>query len=146
MQVYIESFEAWHALLLMDPTETKAGAPVISRSQAEWLEQQGKAYSLVTSAGDVLACGGPIEQWPGRTIAWMCFSKNSGQYMLRIVRFVKLVLEGIVGRVEMSVVKNYEVGHRWAKLLGFEVETPCLKAYGVNGEDHVGYVKFNEVE
>ena len=41
----------------------------------------------------------------------------------------------------MTVLKDFKQGHRWAKILGFELETPTLRAYGPAGEDHAGYVR-----
>jgi hypothetical protein len=43
----------------------------------------------------------------------------------------------------MQVRADFEMGNRWAKMLGFEVETPLMKNYWPGGIDAVGYVKHN---
>jgi hypothetical protein len=43
----------------------------------------------------------------------------------------------------MTVRKDFVQGHRWAQMLGFEMETPEMKAYDPQGATHVGYVRFN---
>jgi hypothetical protein len=32
---------------------------------------------------------------------------------------------------------------KWAKMLGFRVETPLLTMFGPEGESHVSYVRIN---
>ena len=145
MKTYVERFEAWHATSMMDVQELVGGAPVIKQVHAVWLQDNTNAHSLLTSEGDVLACGGTIPQWPGRQVAWMSFSKGAGDHMLLLTRMIKAMLKTLPGRTEMTVIKDFEIGHRWAKLLGFKVETPTLEAYGLAGEDHTGYVYINEV-
>ena len=44
---------------------------------------------------------------------------------------------------ESTVRRDFALGQRWARMLGFEIETPVLRQFGPEGEDHVGYVKFN---
>lgn len=92
--------------------------------------------------GDPIMCGGTLEQWPGRHIAWALFSKTAGRHMTYITRHTLDYLARAKGRIETVVRADYEKGHRWAALLGFERES-YLVAYGPAGEDHVGYVKFN---
>ena len=64
--------------------------------------------------------------------------------MVFIAGAVQRALGRVKGRVEFTVRADFEKGHRWAKMLGFTVESPLLRAYGPLGEDHVGYVRFNE--
>lgn len=91
--------------------------------------------------GDPVFCAGTIQQWSGRHTAWAYMSPVSGRAMLHATREVGRKLLNVKGRVEFTVRCDFTNGHRWAKLLGFEVETPLLKAYGPEGEDHVGYVR-----
>jgi hypothetical protein len=102
-----------------------------------------KSYTLFFD-DEVVGCAGTLEHWPGRHSAWAYFNRNSGGHMVAITRFTQDRLSAIKGRVEMTVQKDFTKGHKWAKLLGFEVETPLLVCYGPKGEDHVGYVKFQE--
>ncbi len=141
--VEIVPFEAWHVEDLMD--QFTGGQPQVIQVNSHFLENEGNAWTLLDDTGTILSCGGTIEQWPGRHQAWMYFSPSAGKYMRRITRFVQLVLEGIPGRIELEVIADFKLGHRWAKTLGFHVEAPRLEAYGLAGEDFVGYARINKV-
>jgi hypothetical protein len=91
-----------------------------------------------------LLCGGTIEQWPGRHIAFAYLNKTTGSHMIFTTKEAVRLLNNAKGRLEFTVRKDFEKGHRWARLLGFTVETPLMRAFGPEGEDHVGYVKFNK--
>lgn len=106
------------------------------------LEQQN-SWTVVVD-GEPVACGGTMMQWPGRHQAWMYLNKDSGQHMLLVTRAVRRALDKVAGRVELTVRSDFEQGHRWAKMLGFTVESPKLEAFGPEGEDHTGYVRFNK--
>lgn len=106
------------------------------------MEQSPFAYTLLVDNLPVL-CGGTIEQWPGRHTGWAFLNKTTGRHMLWTTRQAREVLGRVKGRIEMSVRADFAAGHHWARLLGFEVETPRLKQYGPEGEDHVGYTRFN---
>ena len=93
--------------------------------------------------GEAIVCAGTIQQWPGRHTAWAYLGKHTGPHMLWITRAVLANLAKIKGRIEFTVRADFPQGQRWAKMLGFEVETPCLKAYGPTGEDQVGFVRIN---
>ena len=93
--------------------------------------------------GVPIACAGTIRQWPGRYMAWAYLGKNTAPHMVWITKQVIVQLEKLKGRVEMTVRSDFPIGQRWANMLGFEVETPCLRAFGPQGEDHVGFVRIN---
>lgn len=106
------------------------------------LEKQNSWTAVVD--GVPVACGGTMEHWPGRHQAWMYLGEKTGPYMVFITKAVLKGLCSIRGRIEFTVRADFATGHRWAKMLGFEVETPLMRAYGPQGEDHVGYVRFNK--
>lgn len=105
------------------------------------LESQPNSWTLLRE-GEPLWCGGTIEQWPGRHLGWSYVSQNAGPAMRRITREAVRVLDRAPGRTEITVKADFVEGHRWAQLLGFEIETPLLRAYAPDGSDHVGYVRF----
>lgn len=113
----------------------------IDDSILEQLERQNSWTGV--EDGDPVVCAGTILQWPGRHTAWAYLNPATGPAMMRATREVGRKILNVKGRIEFTVRCDFENGHRWAKLLGFEVETPLLKAYGPDGEDHVGYVRFN---
>ena len=95
--------------------------------------------------GEPILCGGFIEMWPGRHHCWTFLNSNSSGHMLWITRQVRDKLNGIKGRLEFTVRRDFKAGHKWAKMLGFVVENPpgILKKFGPMGEDHIAYVRFN---
>jgi hypothetical protein len=53
------------------------------------------------------------------------------------------MLAMVKGRLELTVRFDFDEGHRWAKMLGFKVETPVMPFYGPEGEPHSMYVRIN---
>jgi len=106
------------------------------------LEKQNTWTAAVD--GDPIACGGTIQQWPGRHHAWSLMNELTGPHMGFLTKAAKQRLSFAEGRIELTVRADFAQGHRWAKLLGFQVETPVLVGYGPQGENHVGYVRFNK--
>lgn len=75
--------------------------------------------------GRCIGAAGLIHAWKGRYIAWAMLSKHIGPYMLQVSRKVRSVLDDFpANRIEMVVIRDFEPGNRWAKLLGFHLETP----------------------
>ncbi len=102
----------------------------------------GNAWSC--KVGDlIVACGGTVQVWKGRNTAWLYMTPFGLPYKHTILKKAKEVLSIPKGRIECTACANLAHRIRWMKFLGFEVESPLLKAYGPFGEDHVGYVRFN---
>lgn len=105
------------------------------------LERQNSWTGVID--GTPIACAGTIQQWPGRHTAWAYMGRNTGRHMVWITRAVLANLATVKGRIELTARSDFALGQRWAEMLGFRVETPCLEQYGPQGEDHVGYVRVN---
>ena len=135
--IKITPFRRWHLLWLM-AEEPVGGGLSFDIEMLMSLERQNSWTAAIDGAP--ICCGGTIEQWKGRHQAWMCMTKLTAPHMLAITRAVRKNLRGIKGRVEMTVREDFEQGHRWAHMLGFEREA-LFRQYGPEGEDHVGYVR-----
>lgn len=134
----IVPFKSWHMEWL------EAHSPVgfvFGKTVCEQLETQN-SWSAVLD-GEVIACGGTIEQWPGRHTAWAHLGPHTAPHMRWITREADRVIAKAKGRVEMTARCDFEAGHRWAELLGFRLETPIMAAFGPEGEDHSGYIRIN---
>lgn len=131
-------FKAWHMEWLMGRGDAVGGG-FLTPEMLIALEA-GQSWTGEAD-GVAVACGGLVEQWPGRYTAWVFMNQDARRHMLAITRAVRSVMGAVKGRIEMTVRCDFAAGHRWAKMLGFEVETPVLKAFGPEGEDHVGYVR-----
>lgn len=133
-----------HHLAWLEAAGKAAGgsAPAMDAATLDFLERSGTSWTGVVD-GEPVGCGGTIQQWPGRHIAWTYLGQAAGPYMLSITRAVRKHLQGVKGRVELTVRCDFEKGHRWAELLGFSIECPILERYGPEGEPHTSYVRFN---
>ncbi len=76
-----------------------------------------------------------------RWVAWAMMCHDIGRYKIGVVRRVhRFLKERPEKRIEMSVVADFEAGHRFARAIGMRLETPePLKYYGANGEDEMLY-------
>ena len=94
----------------------------------------------------ILGCAGTVKLWPGRYHGWTMMTEHTQGRMKKVTELTRHVLNGISGRIEMTVVLENELGHKWAKMLGFKVENPpgILQQYGPLGEDHIAYVRINQ--
>ena len=102
----------------------------------------GRNWTAVVD-GDPVACGGAVEQWPGRNMVWLYSGKMCATHMLWLTREALKIVAAIPGRLELTVRHDFAPGHRWARMLGFEIETPVLRAYAPDGANHVGYSRVN---
>ena len=92
--------------------------------------------------GVPVACAGYIVNWPGRATAWSFLSEMGPRSFVQVHKAIKKVLDGCyIKRMEMTVLCDHEEGHRWAKLLGFELEAERMEAYDPEGNDHALYAR-----
>ena len=137
----IVPFRRWHVDFL--GVEAEGGEPYdLTAEESYALERSGTCWTGLFDDAPI-ACGGVVKMWNGRYVAWMLLNMKSGRHMAMITREVQKKLAELPGRVELTVRADFEKGQRWAKMLGFEVETPLLKQYGHDGADHVGYVRIS---
>lgn len=116
-----------------------AGAP-ITQEVLKCMEK-GHAFTLLVE-GKAVAAGGAIHQWGVNYRGWAYISAAAAPYMLPITKAMKKGLEAVgPGRIEITVQRNFEQGNRWAKMLGFRVETPLMEKWGPDCADYVGYVR-----
>lgn len=92
---------------------------------------------------ECLGAAGIVPLFPHRAMAWALLSRNIGGYLLHATRKTRQFLElSSIERIEMTVRADYAAGHRWARLLGMELETPePLKKHGAHGEDEMLYAR-----
>lgn len=99
------------------------------------------AYSGVVD-GRVHACAGLVSHWPGRAAAWAYLDAQAGREMLAVTRAAKRGIEMCpFDRIEAAVDCEFEAGHRWARILGFELETERMRKYRPDGGDCAMYVR-----
>ncbi len=95
--------------------------------------------------GEIMVCGGIVHQWAGRGQLWSVFSADSKKNFISTFRGIQNFLNSApYDRIEMAVPVHIEVGHRRAKMLGFEVECRRAKRYLPDGTDCVLYARVRE--
>lgn len=104
--------------------------------------ERGLSWTGVVDGAPVI-CAGMMQQWKGRHTAWAYVARGTLPHMAWITEETRKRIAAVPGRVEFTVRKDFRAGQRWAKALGFEVEAPLLRAFGPQGEDHVGFVRVN---
>jgi len=98
---------------------------------AAFVERPGYGQELVDAGpcytgryhGKIVICAGVVNLWQGRGSAWALLAGDAGKCMRQIHREVERFLDGCgIRRVEAYVHPDFEPGHRWARMLGFERE------------------------
>jgi RimJ/RimL family protein N-acetyltransferase len=82
-----------------------------------------------------------VKQWDNRAIAWGLISEYAGKQFVRIHKAVKRFLDTTdFNRVEAFVDADFEAGHRWIQMLGFEREG-YMRAFSPLGKDCILYAR-----
>lgn len=104
------------------------------------LSDAGLAWT-VEKNGEILAIAGLAPQWTGRAIAWALISEDAGKCFHSIHKAVKRFLDSSEFlRIEANVDMEFEAGHRWMELLGFQLEG-FMRAYRPDGADMFLYAR-----
>lgn len=84
--------------------------------------------------GKPVVCAGVLPYWEGRGLAWAYLGEDAGSHMAAIHKAVKRYLEvAPFDRIEAAVDVEFEAGHRWIKMLGFELEAPRMAKFRADG-------------
>lgn len=137
----IVPFKRWHYKWL---TAVESAESLKFRLDERLLAEIEREYTRTWIVdGNPVCCAGLVQQWPGRHTAWAYLVRGTLPHMSWITPTARELIGAKPGRVEFTVRVDFPAGQRWARQLGFKVETPLLKAYGPEGEDHIGFVRFN---
>jgi RimJ/RimL family protein N-acetyltransferase len=98
------------------------GGQTVENAQA--LRQSQESFTA-TVDGEIVACIGLIEFWPGRRMVWAYLSAGAGPHLLALTRRIRSWMRFFgKGRIEAAIDPQFEASVRWALLLGFQNETP----------------------
>lgn len=104
-------------------------------------ETQKYSYSIEIS-GRVMVCCGVVQLWPGRGEAWALIDRETKKYFVQLFKVMRDLLAGVeCPRIEAAIRHDFPQGHRLIRLLGFELEAPLMRKYGVTGEDYTLYAR-----
>lgn len=85
--------------------------------------------------GDIMIISGLMPMWENRAIAWALVSKDAGKCFTSIHKAVNnFLIYAPYRRIEANVDVGFKAGHKWIKMLGFEIEG-LMKAYRPDGKD-----------
>lgn len=125
----------------------------IQPAQAEQMALTPENLAVLLTSGSVwaayregvpVAIAGLLEFWPGRVVAWAYIGRRAGPAMLKVTRMARRELARIhavhagQGRIELCVQDGHDAGGRWARQLGFFVESRMRRFYG--GKDYYMYI------
>ena len=112
----------------------------VTKDQAEALAEY-PSYTAFDGPSAVAAAG-IVPMWQGRAMAWAFIASIGPQRFIRVHRAVKHFLDGcFIQRIEMTVDSDFPAGHRWARLLGFELEAERMQSYAPDGHDCALYAR-----
>jgi RimJ/RimL family protein N-acetyltransferase len=104
------------------------------------LANQGLAWTIEHD-DDVIAFVGFEPQWQNRATAFALLSESAGAHLPAIHKFALRLLESVpYRRIEATVDVGFKQGHRWVKMLGFEIEG-YMRAYRPDGADMLLYAR-----
>lgn len=99
------------------------------------------AFAGVCNSG-VAVISGVYDLGSGRLGAWALMGAGAGKNMVAIHRGTQRFLDmQSARRIELTVLCDFEAGHRWAKMLGFTLEAERMKGYDPDGRDHALYAR-----
>lgn len=105
------------------------------------LRDGGPCFTGLDDDGNVVGCSGVIKQWDNRAIAWALLADWSGKHFVKVHKAVKRFLDMTeFDRIEAFVDAEFEQGHRWVKMLGFEREG-YMRKFNPDGRDAVLYAR-----
>ncbi|WP_439813978.1 hypothetical protein [Zavarzinia sp. CC-PAN008] len=122
------------AALAIQPAQAAERANAV-RMDAQLVE--GPSWT-VCRAGRPIACGGLVEMWPGRAIAWGLVATDAGPVMVALSRLVRAQIGANLKawrRIEATACAEFKPARRWLSLLGFRLEAR-MDGYAPDGAAH----------
>jgi hypothetical protein len=110
---------------------------------AAYVENTDWAFSGIDGAGRVIGCAGILLIEPHRAMAWSYISTRARrEIFIWVHKQVKKFLDNCyLKRIEMVVDCEFPQGHRWAKMLGFNLEAKRMVGYRLDGGDCALYAR-----
>lgn len=139
--IQIETFTVDHyRRIIAQPAQAYIGEHVSQTDVENLLDYE--AFAGVAPDGSVVGAAGLYPMWNGRAVCWALLGANAGPYFVQIhravLRFLKVQTHR---RIECTVDCDFDAGHRWARMLGFQLEAERMQAFDAAGKDHALYAR-----
>lgn len=130
--IEVVPYEAAHLLELNLQRGQEYVQDCITPKYAKQLEAT-EAYTVMAD-GKPVAVMGLLPLWNKRALAWTFIDRQAGPYMVPIHKRVKAFLQDApFDRIEADTPVDFDPGHRWLEMLGFELEAVEMKKYYIDG-------------
>lgn len=140
-------YEDKHLNLLIEKDKTGEYKKLKDSGYLRHLPLSQNSYTVLDDKTKTpLGILGVVDYWPGRGEAWALIVTETKYEFLALHRAVKRFLSIYQGRLELVVEADHVNGHRWARILGFKLESLRKKNYFPNGKDAYMYVKITDFE
>jgi RimJ/RimL family protein N-acetyltransferase len=138
--MHIVPFQPQHLEVMVLQPSQKGFSDYFDPQYGAALMNGGPCFTALNN-DEVLGCSGVIKQWDNRAIAWALISEFSGKNFVGIHRAVSRFLDlSEFNRIEAFVDADFEQGHRWIQMLGFEREG-YMRQFSPDGRDSVLYAR-----
>jgi hypothetical protein len=131
----IQPFKPHHLHeLLLQPSQAMMQPTLSIPGYGEGLAAAGPAFTGIHN-DEVIACMGLIPQWEGRAVAWGLIGSEAAPHFVGITKAIfKTMKMYPFRRIETAVATNFDQGHRWMGMLGFQNEG-TMKSFTPMGDD-----------
>lgn len=90
----------------------------------------------------VIGCFGVAPMWTHRALLWSYMDQSAGRHLVSVHKAVMRYLEVTpYRRIEAEVDCEFEQGHRWLRMLGFQLEAERMRGYRIDGGDSALYAR-----
>jgi hypothetical protein len=115
-------------------------ADYVTPQHIESLEKE--CSFTVMADGSPVVCFGWLALYPTRALLWTYISTTAGKHFVGITRIANRLIRDLkFKRLEIEVDCEFEQGHRWARMLGFELEAERLRGHRMDGGDSAIYAR-----
>lgn len=117
------------------------------RAKALWRDGQLQGLESLPSFtlmddGVVLMIFGHIPFHADRGLVWSILGEQAAEHMISVHRVGRRFVDSLpYRRIEMEVDCEFEQAHRWARMLGFEMEAERLRCHREDGGDTSLYAR-----
>jgi len=139
----IEPFQPQHLKYLSLQPSQIAFSNFFDDEYALSLKESGPSFTAIDKE-EVVACAGIVHQWENRAIAWALISGMAGRNFIALHKAVQKFLDlSDINRIEAYVDANFDAGHRWITMLGFQSEG-TMRQFMPDGNDAVLYARLKD--